>query len=60
MVNTNFEIAYIILKRIYRDLKIINGYEKRMYEAKKITIKIIIDKCQCKTCLNAAYYIYQL
>lgn len=60
MVNTDYQIAYIILKKIYRDLQFIKHFEKRMYYSKKITMKIIIDKCQCKTCINAAYYIYTI
>lgn len=59
-MNPNNQLAYIILTKIYKDLEPINNYEKRIYAAKKITIKIILNKCQCNCCINAAYFIYQL
>jgi hypothetical protein len=60
MNNADFEIAHIILRKIYRDLKIVNHFESRIYYAKKITIKIILNKCQCKTCIDAAYFIHTI
>lgn len=52
--------SYFILANVYTDLKCIEDFKYRIESAKKITIKIILNKCQCDQCINAAYFIHQI
>jgi hypothetical protein len=54
------ELAFYILEDIYRQLDCIDNYKERIEATKKITMKIILNRCQCETCINAAYMVYQL
>jgi hypothetical protein len=59
-MSKNLIYSYIILADVYIDLEHIPTYQNRINTAKKISIKIILDKCQCSKCIEAAYFIHSL
>jgi hypothetical protein len=59
-MSQNIINSYLILADVYIDLEHIPTYEKRINTAKKISIKIILDRCQCNKCIEAAYFIHSL
>jgi hypothetical protein len=59
-MNRDMVYSYFILANVYNDLECIISFTERIDAAKKITIKIILNECQCKTCIDAAYFIHQI
>lgn len=52
--------SYFILANVYSELDCMNDFKARIEAAKKISIKIILNKCQCKNCIEAAYFIHEI
>lgn len=59
-MKTDLVFSYFILANVYSDLECMNDFKSRIEAAKKITIKIILNKCQCRQCIDAAYFIHEI